>query len=47
MIHIIKTGNYQNRYRSSSRDRRIHFNGQNIGRLRYEKIIGEEISEAM
>ena len=30
-------GNYQNRYRSNSRDRRIQFSGQSRGRPRYEQ----------
>ena len=30
-------GNYQNRYRSNSRDRRFQFGGQSRGRLRYEQ----------
>ena len=29
--------NYQNRYRSNSRDRRIQFSGQSRGRPRYEQ----------
>ena len=46
MTHIIMTGeNYQKRYRSNSRDRRIQFSGQSRGRPRYEQIIGEEILE--
>ena len=35
--HNYDRGNYQNRYRSTSKDRRIQFSGQSRGRLRYEQ----------
>ena len=35
--HNCYRGNYQNRYRSNSRDRRIQFSGQSRGRPRYEQ----------
>ena len=35
--HNYNRGNYQNRYRSNSRDRRIQFSGQSRGRPRYEQ----------
>ena len=35
--HNCDRGNYQNRYRSNSRDMRIQFSGQSRGRPRYEQ----------
>ena len=35
--HNYDRGNYQNRYRSNSGDRRIQFSGQSRGRPRYEQ----------
>ena len=42
-MHNYGRGNYQNRYRSNSRGRKIQFSGQGTGGLRYEQIIGEEL----
>ena len=35
--HIYDRGNYQNRYRLNSRDRRIQFSEQGRGKPRYEQ----------
>ena len=45
--HNYDRGYYQGRYKSNSRDRTIQISGQSRGRPRYDKIIGEEILEAM
>ena len=45
--HNYDRGNYQNRYRSNSRDRRIQFSGQSRVDQGMNKIIGYDILEAM
>ena len=49
--HNYGRGNYQNRYRSNCRDRRVQFSGQSTGRQGMNRIIGmiiqEEILEVM